>query len=268
VRKLEKNRLVQFIGKVMEESGFKVYKDFKTSRHVIDIYGVLSTVVGDMGVVIAVKNYDEEWEVGLDVLKEMEMIGKTLKASKIVVVTSSYFTNSAINYGGRRNIKLIDKDALVSIAKKFSNKEQNVYETPLNEESDDTDNYSPAKSSSRLTPSIFSSGKRGSLSKGGKTKTPRISYNFGNIMPGIKAILSNTLALIVIVLLLSTIVTDIIGIFDKNTALIGISKILSSALLAYGLVFVAEKDLNVTLTKGTIVFFVSMLIYVVLIIIL
>ena len=69
-------------------------------------------------------------------------------------------------------------------------------------------------------------------------------------------------------LLLSTIVTDIIGIFDKNTALIGISKILSSALLAYGLVFVAEKDLNVTLTKGTIVFFVSMLIYVVLIIIL
>ena len=89
MRKLEKNRLLQFIGKVMEESGFKVYKDFKTSRHVIDIYGVLSTVVGDMGVVVAVKNYDEEWEVGLDVLKEMEMIGKTLKASKIVVVTSS-----------------------------------------------------------------------------------------------------------------------------------------------------------------------------------
>jgi hypothetical protein len=268
VRKLEKNRLVQFIGKVMEESGFKVYKDFKTSRHVIDIYGVLSTVVGDMGVVVAVKNYDEEWEVGLDVLKEMEMIGKTLKASKIVVVTSSYFTNSAINYGGRRNIKLIDKDALVSIAKKFSKKEENIYETPINEEANDSDNYVPSKNSSRLSPSIFSSGRRGNLSKGGKTKTSRPNYNLGNIMPEIKAILSNTLALIVIVLLLSTLVTDIIGVFNKSTALIGISKILSSALLAYGLVFVAEKDLNVTLTKGTIVFFVSMLIYVVLIIIL
>jgi hypothetical protein len=267
VRKLEKNRLVQFIGKVMEESGFKVYKDFKTSRHVIDIYGVLSTVVGDMGVVVAVKNYDEEWEVGLDVLKEMEMIGKTLKASKIVIVTSSYFTNSAINYGGRRNIKLIDKDGLVSIAKKFSKKEVNDYQAPLNEDSDDED-YSPAKSSSRLTPSIFSSGKRGNLSKGGKTKASRPSYDFSNIIPGIKAILSNTLALIVIVLLLSTIVSDIIGIFDKNIALINISKIFSSALLAYGLVFAGEKDLNVTLTKGTIVFFVSMLIYVVLIIIL
>jgi hypothetical protein len=268
VRKLEKNRLVQFIGKVMEESGFKVYKDFKTSRHVIDIYGVLSTVVGDMGVVVAVKNYDEEWEVGLDVLKEMEMIGKTLKASKIVVVTSSYFTNSAINYGGRRNIKLIDKDGLVSIAKKFSKKEHNINEQPIIEESDDSDNYLSSKNSSRLTPSIFSSGKRGSLSKGGKTKSPRPSYNFDNIMPQIKAILSNTLALIVIVLLLSTLITDIIGLFNKSTALIGISKILSSALLAYGLVFAAEKDLNVTLTKGTIVFFVSMLIYVVLVIIL
>ena len=252
----------------MEESGFKVYKDFKTSRHVIDIYGVLSTVVGDMGVVVAVKNYDEEWEVGLDVLKEMEMIGKTLKASKIVVVTSSHFTNSAINYGGRRNIKLIDKDVLVSIAKKFSKKEENVSETPIIEESYDSENYSPTNSSSRLSPSMFSSGKRGSLSKGGKTKTPRPSYNFGSIIPEIKGILSNTLALIIIVLLLSTIITDIIGIFDTSTAQVNISKILSSALLAYGLVFAAEKDLNVTLTKGTIVFFVSMLIYVVLIIIL
>ena len=252
----------------MEESGFKVYKDFKTSRHVIDIYGVLSTVVGDMGVVVAVKNYDEEWEVGLDVLKEMEMIGKTLKASKIVVVTSSYFTNSATNYGGRRNIKLIDKDALVTIAKKFSKKQENLYETPLNEDADESDDYSPAKNSSKLTPSFFSSGRRGNLSKSGKSKTPKPSYNFGNIMPEIKAVLSNTLALIVIVLLLSTIVSDIIGIFDKSTALINISKIFSSALLAYGLVFVAEKILNVTLTKGTIVFFASMLIYVVLIIIL
>ena len=75
--KLEKDRLVRFIAKVMEESGFKVYKNYKTSRHVIDVYGILPTVLGDMGVVVACKNYDEHWEVGLDVLKEMEMVGKT-----------------------------------------------------------------------------------------------------------------------------------------------------------------------------------------------
>jgi hypothetical protein len=261
---LEKNRLVQFVGKVMEESGFKVYKDFKTSRHIIDIYGVLSTVVGDMGVVVAVKNYDDEWEVGLDVLKEMEMIGKTLKASKIVVVTSSHFTKSAANYGGRRNIKLIDKEGLVAIAKKFSKKEENVYETPQTEETNDE--YVPS-TNSRIVPSIFHSGKR-SLSKGGKTKSSGPSINYGDLLPELKGIFKNTIALIVIVLLLSSLITYIIGIFNKNTALIGVSKILSSAILAYGLVFAAEKDLNVTLTKGTIVFFISMLIYVILIILL
>ena len=264
---MEKDRLVQFVGKVMEESGFKVYKNFKTSRHIIDIYGVLPTVLGDMGVVVAVKNYDEEWEVGLDVLKEMEMVGKTLKASKIVVVNSSYFTNSAINYAGRRNIKLIDKDGLVAIAKKFSKKEEDIYESPETEDDEYSERYVPSKNSSK-SPSIFSGGKR-SLSKSGKKRTnvgPNV--NFGDIMPGLKGILTNTIALIVIVLLLSSLITYIIGLFNKNTALIGVSKILSSALLSYGLVFLADKDVNTILTKGTIIFFVSMLIYVVLIVLL
>ncbi len=264
---MEKDRLVRFVGKVMEESGFKVYKNFKTSRHIIDIYGVLPTVLGDMGVVVAVKNYDEEWEVGLDVLKEMEMVGKTLKASKIVVVSSSYFTNSAVNYAGRRNIKLIDKDGLVVIAKKFSKKEENIYDTPETENNEDSDRYVPSKNSGKA-PSIFSAGKR-SLSKGGNKRTnvgPNL--NLGDIMLGLRGILSNTIALIIIVLLLSSVITYIIGLFNKNTALTGVSKILSSALLSYGLVFAADKDINAMLTKGTIVFFVSMLIYVVLIVLL
>jgi hypothetical protein len=266
VSKLEKDRLVQFIGKVMEESGFKVYKNFKTSRHIIDIYGVLPTVLGDMGVVVACKNYDEEWEVGLDVLKEMEMVGKTLKASKIVIVTTSYFTNSSVNYAGRRNIKLIDKDGLVAIAKKFSKKEENYYESPVSEEKEDSNEYVPSTNSTKA-PSIFHSGKR-SLSKGGTRKSVGNNINFGDIMPGLRGILSNTIALIIIVLILSSLITYIIGFFNKNTAVIGVSKILSSALLSYGLVFAAEREFNDTLIKGTIVFFVSMIIYVVLIVIL
>ena len=87
-------------------------------------------------------------------------------------------------------------------------------------------------------------------------------------MPGLRGILNNTIALIIIVLLVSSLITYIIGLFNKNTALIGVSKILSSALLSYGLVFVADNDINAVLTKGTIVFFVSMIIYVVLIVLL
>ena len=45
---LEKPQLINFIAKVMEESGFKVYKNFKTSQRVIDIYAILPTTLGDL----------------------------------------------------------------------------------------------------------------------------------------------------------------------------------------------------------------------------
>jgi len=251
----------------MEESGFKVYKNFKTSRYTIDIYGVLPTIVGDMGVVVACKNYDEHWKVGLDVLKEMEMIGKTLKASKIAVITTSTFTHSATNYAGRRNIKLIDKDGLLIIAKKFSKKENKVYEpveTDENEEYEEAETYiSPTKTSKG--PLSFNAGKR-SLFKSRRSQNIGIGLDLSKFIQGLKGIISNTIALIIIVLLLSSLITYCIGLFNKNTALIGVSKILSSAILSYGLIFLVEKDPNVVLTKGTIVFFVSMIIYVVLIV--
>ena len=101
---LEKPQLINFIAKVLEDSGFKVYKNFKTSQRVIDIYAVLPTTMGDFGVVMACNNYDKEFEVGIDLLKEMEDAAKSLKASKVAVVSSAYFDNQATNYALRKNI--------------------------------------------------------------------------------------------------------------------------------------------------------------------
>ncbi|MDD1775555.1 MAG: restriction endonuclease [Methanobacterium sp.] len=264
---MEKNRLVNFVAKVMEESGFKVYKNFQTSRHIIDIYGVLPSILGDIGVVVAVKNYDERWEVGLDILKEMEMVAKTLKASKIVVVSSSYFTDNAINYAGRRNIKLVDKDELVTLAKKFSNRSYDEdmmgEEEPVEVTTDNNGDvdYAPSKNSGGSL--SFFSGTRKSLKKGGKSRTSSTP-----IGPVLTRILSNTISLIIIVLLISSLITYLVSISNENTALIGISKILSSAILAYGLVLYFERDLMATLVKGTTVFFVSLIIYVILILVL
>jgi hypothetical protein len=78
--------------------------------------------MGDFGLVVACKNYDKDWEVGIDVLKEMEVIGKKLKASKVAVVTSSNFSAQAKRYAEERKIKLIDRSNLVTLAKKYSNK--------------------------------------------------------------------------------------------------------------------------------------------------
>ena len=121
---MEKPQLVNFIAKVLEDSGFKVYKNFKTSQQVVDIYAILQTSMGDFGLVVACKNYDKDWEVGIDVLKEMEVIGKKLRASKVAVVTSSGFSSQAKRYAEERKIKLIDRANLVTLAKKYSNKKK------------------------------------------------------------------------------------------------------------------------------------------------
>ena len=119
---MEKPQLVNFIAKVLEDSGFKVYKNFKTSQQVVDIYAILQTSMGDFGLVVGCKNYDKDWEVGIDVLKEMEFIGKKLRASKVAIVTSSGFSSQAKRYAEERKIKLIDRNNLVTLAKKYSNK--------------------------------------------------------------------------------------------------------------------------------------------------
>ena len=273
---MDKNRLVKFMARVMEESGFKVYRNFQTSRHIIDIYGVLPTILGDIGVVVACKNYDDRWEVGLDVLKEMEMVGKTLKASKIVVVTTSYFTKSAVNYADRRNIKIIDKDGLMTLAKKFSAKHEEyggvqVYDDDEGEGGGNpevVDEYTPSSSTASSFPKtsassgFFSRGK-GSLDRSNKSR----SFSMPET-PGLKPLLTNTISLIIIVFALSSLITYFISMGYTNTAILGITKILISAVLSYGLVMAIERDVTTTLSKGTIVFFVSLLIYVIMIIVL
>ena len=272
---MDKNRLVKFMARIMEESGFKVYRNFQTSRHIIDIYGVLPTILGDIGVVVACKNYDDRWEVGLDVLKEMEMVGKTLKASKIVVVTTSYFTKSAVNYADRRNIKTIDKDGLVALAKKFSTQNEDYSGVQVYDEDEGegggnpevVEDYTPSSSTASSFPKtssasgFFSRGK-GSLDRSNKSR----SFSMPET-PGLKPLLTNTISLIIIVFLLSSLITYVISMGYTNTAILGITKILISAVLSYGLVMAVERDVTTTLSKGTIVFFVSLVIYVIMIVV-
>ena len=119
---MEKPQLINFIAKVMEDSGFKVYKNFKTSQKVIDIYAILPTTIGDFGVVVACKNYDKDFQIGVDVLKEMEDVQQSIKASKVTIVSSSYFSEQAKNYALRKNIKLVDRDNLLELARKYQDR--------------------------------------------------------------------------------------------------------------------------------------------------
>ncbi|MDI6723791.1 MAG: restriction endonuclease [Methanobacterium sp.] len=253
---MEKNRLVDFVAKIMEKSGFKVQKYYKTTKYVVDIYGVLPTVLGDIGIVVACKNYEERWKVGLDVIKEMEMVAKTLNASKVVIITTSTFSDNAVGYAQGRNVELIDKDELMRIAKSLSNKKIESYEDAELEEEDEDDDYDPSFGS-KISGSFPKSGKRSSLSGRKRSVASNKLQAWG------KVILSSTAALILIVLAISTVVTYLVA---PNRALLGVLRIVIAAILSYGIVIAVERDLTVTLIKGSTVFFVCLMVYIALII--
>ena len=202
----------------------------------------------------------------------MEMVAKTLKASKIVVVTTSYFTNSAINYASRRNIKTIDKDGLMVLAKKFSAQKNEYSGAEVYDQDDDSDAsgvteiYKPSSKTSSSFPktsptsSSFFSRSKVTLNRAKRRIMSETSFI---AKPRNKTLLTNTVSLIIIVYFLSSLITYFIG---TNAATLGIYKILTAAALSYGLVLLSDRDLNTILTKGTIVFFVVLVIYVLVIV--
>jgi len=251
---LKKQKLVDFIAKVMEDSGFKVYKDFRTSQHIVDIYGILPTALGDIGVVVACKNYDENWKVGMDVLKEMEMAAKTLKASKVVIVTTSDFSSQARNYAVKRNMKLIDRKGLIRIAEDFSKKIQVPEEEDeeyLDEE--EVEVYTPPSNIFHTTP------QRGVLSRRESRKP---------LAPVIRGLMQNTIILILTVVAVSFIIATLLQLAaGLGTSLTGVLKLMIAAALSYGIPYLVEEDGAVIMIKGTIVFFSSLLLLVILILI-
>ncbi|MDL2271265.1 restriction endonuclease, partial [Methanobrevibacter sp. OttesenSCG-928-I08] len=297
-----------------EESGFKVYKNFKTSQRIIDIYAVLPTTMGDFGMVMECNNYDKQWEVGVDILKDMEQVGKSLNSSKVSVVTTSNFSSQAKNYASKKNIKLVDRDDLLSLAKKFSNKQSkqevlvpqndNYIENEIYGENeyyyeDNNQNeyyyqndlqdrsYGYDDNFSSSSPSLYSSDYinnhlNDNQNKGffnnilSKKKSSQNNYLHTPIpyreeisfLEKIKPFLSNTIVLILIVVAISYFIAYLLGVLGGVSAgITGLVEMIISLLLSYGLVLIFNRDGVSVLVKGTIVFFISLIILIALILI-
>jgi len=303
---VEKAQFVNFIVTILKKSGFKVYKNFKTFQHVIDIYAVLPSIMGDFTVAIACKNYDKEWKVGLDVVKEMEMVGRVLKVSKVVVATTSHFSPQAKNYASEKKIKLLDRDHIVILAKKISkgydphNGMKNSYyqnEENKAETIPDTDEKEDIKINSKsrdyhgenkkkvdlkkreiISPKTQNKGKI-SIFKANTNDNSKVNSNSGilnqsprkqakePILPKIKKVVNTPIVLIVLVVTISYLISFILHtIANVPIGVQGIVKIFSSFILSYGLALIMTRDKTVVLLKGSLVFFISLLITILMII--
>lgn len=301
---MEKPQLINFIAKVLEDSGFKVYKNFKTSQRVIDIYAVLPTTMGDFGVVMACNNYDKEFEVGIDLLKEMEDAAESLKASKAAVVTSAYFDNQATNYALRKNIKLVDRDNLTELAKKYQdNSQQTTLDSKdysagdvsyIEEEypeytydADDMDyimrrrDENPAVYKNTLYPEVEgynSSNSRFSLFNRNKKNQIKTLYptNYQTHLydyyskpswfTRLQPILSNPFVTIALVVIISYLLAFLLGrVLKLDHGICGLIEMLVALTLSYGLTYSFVDRTRFFVTRGTVIFFISLIILIILI---
>lgn len=294
---LEKPQLINFIAKVMEESGFKVYKNFKTSQRVIDIYAILPTTLGDFGVVVACNNYDKNFEVSVDLLKEMEDVADNLKASKVAIITSSYFTEQATNYALRKNIKLVDRENLLEMAKKYQMKEETqpefeeeVYDDAGYDDFDyigdeypeysyDADDMDYLSSEHQENPMLYQNSlykqigedrKGNFLSRLTHRSKVTSSSLYGsnkrrNILDTLRPFLSNPIILIILIVAVIYILSYILGnLLGIDAGIVGLIQLLAALILAYGVTFYIERN-RFFIIKGTIIFFVSLIILILLI---
>ena len=301
---MEKPQLINFIAKVMEDSGFKVYKNFKTSQKVIDIYAILPTTLGDFGVVVACKNYDKDFKIGVDVLKEMEEVQESLKASKTTIVSSSYFSEQAKNYALRKNIKLVDRDNLLELAKRYQDRtsQTTLDNTPydggassyIEEEYpeytyDASDmeyimqrrDQNPVVYKNTLyrqvdedrgfsLSSLLNRGKSGNNNRSlSNSVTTLYNYDsrsstFGRDSLFFK-IAQNPIGLIILVVIASYIISFIAGnLLKMDAGISGLLELIVALLLSYGLSLYTDRNRDFVV-KGTFVFFVSLIILIILI---
>ncbi|WP_407376746.1 restriction endonuclease [Methanobrevibacter sp.] len=298
---MEKPQLINFIAKVMEDSGFKVYKNFKTSQKVIDIYAILPTTIGDFGVVVACKNYDKTFEIGVDVLKEMEDVQQSIKASKVTIVSSSYFSNQAKNYALRKNIKLVDRDDLTELARRYQDRtsQTTLDNTPydggasqyLEEESEyeydyDASDMEYLMSRRDANPNVYKSSlyrqidepqrqsrfsflnRGGGLNRVRNVQTDLYNYNQPRAPydePVLLKLINNPIVLIIFVVIISYALAYLFGnLLGIDAGIVGLVEMAVALLLSYGLSLYTERS-SEFIIKGTFVFFVSLIILILLI---
>lgn len=302
---MEKPQLINFIAKVMEDSGFKVYKNFKTSQKVIDIYAILPTTLGDFGVVVACKNYDKDFEIGVDVLREMEEVQQSIKASKVTIVSSSYFSEQAKNYALRKKIKLVDRDNLLEIAKRY---QDNTSQTTLDNtpydggasqyieeeypeytyDASDMDYFMKRRDQNpavykntlyRLDEQDNRGGFLSSVLNRSNTKSrnnllsgnPTTLYNYdsrGGLFSEdsfLFKFVKNPIGLIIVVVVIAYLVSFIAGSLLKlDAGIVGLLEMIVALGVSYGLSLYTNKNRDF-IVKGTIVFFISLIILIILI---
>lgn len=294
---LEKPQLINFVAKILEDSGFKVYKNFETSTSVVDIYAVLPTSIGDFGVVLACNNQSKEDKLGIQLLKDTEKVASDLKASKIAIVTSAYFSDQTINYASKKNIKLVDRDNLREMAEKYKStsshqsKSDDDYDSSyVRYDEEEFSEYSyDASDMEYLARRKHENSVVGKNSLYPLEEQPNNNFSIFNrekpslnsvspynnyldnvekepLFDRLQPILGNPVVSIIVVVLFSYLISHLFSsVLGFSYGVAGLIEMIVALILSYGLTFLFADRSKFFITRGTAIFFSSLIILIALI---
>ena len=293
---MEKERLVNFISTIMDDSGFNVTKNYRVGNETIDIYGTLRTKAGEVGVVVACKNYVEPWTVGLEVVKDMEKLARKVHASKIIIFTTSSYSHACAIYAQKRNIKLVDRKGLIKIAKNYAER-RNIVSEPVVSYEDEYSGYNapvnrkPARLDSKSHGGRFShrqksqrssrssnmySSRPSAYSNSGYTNRSRSGGHFSLSKPSVGSGMMNKMSnvnisgmldlyenhQIIYLIILIILASAVAYLFSLVTSgpFTGLGKIITSAIICFGGLGLVERNISNLIFKAGIIFFISIII--------
>jgi hypothetical protein len=234
----------------------------------------------------------------------MEEVQESLKASKTTIVSSSYFSEQAKNYALRKNIKLVDRDNLLELAKRYQDRtsQTTLDNTPYDggasayideeypEYTYDASDMEYLMRRREQNPTVYqntlyrqidedrgfnlssllnrgNSRRNGSLSK--SSTTTLYNYNTRGSKFGRDSLLfkiaQNPILLIILVVIVSYILSFIAGnLLRMDAGITGLIELVVALGLSYGLSLYADRNSDF-IVKGTFVFFISLIILIILI---
>jgi hypothetical protein len=227
----------------------------------------------------------------------MEEAGESLKASKVTIVSSSYFSSQATNYALRKNIKLVDRDNLLELAKKYQDK---TSQTTLDNSSYDggasayieeeypeytydasdmeylmqrrdqnpvvykNTLYREIGESHPRLPSILNRGSN-IARDAGYGYTTLYNYNQRANDNLFFRLIQNPIVMILVVVAVSFFISFIAGrLLKMDAGITGLIEMVVALALSYGLSLYADRNSDF-IVKGTFIFFISLIILIILI---
>ncbi|ADP77254.1 restriction endonuclease [Methanothermus fervidus DSM 2088] len=226
-----REEVINFVSNILENSGFKIRKNLKVLGNRIDLYAQMSlSKLGKIKIIVLYR----DWKVGIDFIKEIEMIKRYLKISKVIIIASSGFTQQAIRYAKAKNISIIDEESILSSKSEL---ERNI--------ADEIEDISPSYNSSRFR---FPR----------KIKTKHVDLRKKPEKSSFKSLTQNLLFQVLIVYVAALTLMETIR-WTKSVPkeLLGVLRLLFCFIFSYTLSYATNRKTG--FIRGTIIFFSSIL---------